>query len=60
MIGIKIVDTVIRLSITFPQNISETVTNETKTIGTDRGIPPKKYIPPVKRQHVFDDLRLLL
>ena len=59
MIGNKTVDTIIRLSRTLPQNSSETVTNETKKIRMDRDTNPK-ISPPVKRQEVFDNLRVIL
>ena len=60
LIGNKIVDTIIRLSRILPRNSSETVTNETKNIRIDRDKSPKIYLSALKRQQVFDDLRVIV
>ena len=44
LISNEIVDTIIKLSRTFPQNSLEIVLNETENIGLDREIPRKKNI----------------
>ena len=41
--GNKIVDKITKVSRTSPKNSSETVTNETESIGFDRKIPKKRY-----------------
>ena len=40
-------------------NSSDTVTNEAKNIEHDKEIPKERYISPVKRQKIIDDLRLM-
>ena len=48
MIGNKIVDKIIKVSKTSPQNGSETVTDKTENIGLVREIPNERYISPEK------------
>ena len=59
MTGNKIVDKIAKVSRTFPQNISETVTNDAENIEFDREIRKERYVSPGKRQNVIDDLRLM-
>ena len=51
LIGSKIADKIIKVSITSPQNTSETVTNETENIGLDRKIE--------KKEQIINDVKLL-
>ena len=43
----------------WPQNSSETVTNEPGKIGLDRKIPRERNLSPEKRQKIIDDIRLI-
>ena len=47
----KIADKIIKVSITSPQNTSETVTNETENIGLDRKTE--------KKEQIINDVKLL-
>ena len=51
LIGSKIADKIIKVSITSPQNTSETVTNETENIGLDRKTE--------KKEQIINDVKLL-
>ena len=54
MIGNKIADKITKISKTFQQNKSETVTNE-----NDKEIPKERYISAEEREKIIDDLRLM-
>ena len=51
LIGSKIADKIIKVSITSPQNTSETVTNKTENIGLDRKTE--------KKEQIINDVKLL-
>ena len=54
LIGNKTADKMTKVSKTFPQNNSKTITNE-----HDKEIPKERYISPDERQEIIDELRLI-
>ena len=54
MIGNKIADKIIKVSIASPQNNSEAITNE-----HEKEIPREQYIYPEERQEIIDKIRLI-
>ena len=54
LIGNEIADQITKVWKTSPQNNSKAVTNE-----HDEEIPKERYLSPVGRQKVIDDLRLI-
>ena len=56
--GAKIADKITKVSKTSPQNSSETIESETENTGFDMEIAKERYISPLKRQKIIDNLRL--
>ena len=54
LIGNKIADRITKVSRSSPQNNSETIINK-----HNKEIPKERYISPVEKQKVIDDLRLI-
>ena len=59
LIDNKTADKTTKVSRTSTQNSPGTVESETENIGFDREIPKERYISPVKRQKIIDDLKLI-
>ena len=59
MIGKKISDQITKDSKFSPRNNTETFENETENTVFDRERPEERYISPLKRQQIINDLRLI-